>query len=354
LNTIIAVTTGEEEYTDSNSNGSYDVGEPFVDLSSPFIDRNDDGVFQSNEWFGTYFDANGQWDGSTQIWVPTWMTFTGHLPEPTVALASCPGPTEFLPAFICPDGVSIPKQGFADLFWFVSDANLNPLNETLDVTATLIGKIKITASSPVLPFSPLDHKGVDIEWVEYGDATHTTSCPVGQEICYRGPMIYGYAIGSSGVVTLQNIAPDADAQSPATLDIKATYKESPQGTVDTLTSHLIANINLLDPVRLRFSWAFNNGGSTTLDCAAVDVDDVDVTLTSSGVPVIERTDSCTDLEDELIQHNTGSFGLTLEGKCSDGFTIGYTFSTTLNAASYGINDFGQFVLQPVGTGCPLL
>ncbi len=43
--TILAYATGEESFIDSNGNGLYDVGEPFVDLAEAFIDKNEDGVF---------------------------------------------------------------------------------------------------------------------------------------------------------------------------------------------------------------------------------------------------------------------------------------------------------------------
>ena len=41
----MAYATGEESFIDSNGNGLFDVGEPFVDLPEAFIDKNEDGVF---------------------------------------------------------------------------------------------------------------------------------------------------------------------------------------------------------------------------------------------------------------------------------------------------------------------
>ncbi len=43
--TILAFAQGEESFTDSNSNGLYDEGEPFIDLPEAFLDVNEDGVF---------------------------------------------------------------------------------------------------------------------------------------------------------------------------------------------------------------------------------------------------------------------------------------------------------------------
>jgi len=43
--TILAYAQGEESFVDTNANGLYDAGEPFVDLSEAFLDHNEDGVF---------------------------------------------------------------------------------------------------------------------------------------------------------------------------------------------------------------------------------------------------------------------------------------------------------------------
>jgi protocatechuate 3,4-dioxygenase beta subunit/5-hydroxyisourate hydrolase-like protein (transthyretin family) len=43
--TILAFAQGEESFIDSNGNGLYDFGEPFVDLTEAFVDNNEDNVF---------------------------------------------------------------------------------------------------------------------------------------------------------------------------------------------------------------------------------------------------------------------------------------------------------------------
>ncbi|MBM7115125.1 hypothetical protein [Archangium primigenium] len=62
LVSMIAITSGEEAYDDLNNNGVYDQGEPFVDLTEPFVDNNDNGTWDAGE---RYVDANGngKWDG---------------------------------------------------------------------------------------------------------------------------------------------------------------------------------------------------------------------------------------------------------------------------------------------------
>jgi hypothetical protein len=43
--TVVAYVLGEEDFTDSNGNGLYDQGEPFLNLPEAFIDFNEDGVY---------------------------------------------------------------------------------------------------------------------------------------------------------------------------------------------------------------------------------------------------------------------------------------------------------------------
>lgn len=90
LVTVIAVTTGEEQWTDANGNGVWDPGEDFVDLPEPFVDANDNGQFDADDprekalfndvnhnsrWDG----PNGKWDGSTQIWKSAKFLWTGDI-----------------------------------------------------------------------------------------------------------------------------------------------------------------------------------------------------------------------------------------------------------------------------------
>ncbi len=87
LVTIMAFVPGEEEFTDANGNGVYDVGEPFVDLPEPFVDGDDDGVRGAAEPFldfdlpgnepGRHDGPNGRWDGRTIIWTETRQVWTG-------------------------------------------------------------------------------------------------------------------------------------------------------------------------------------------------------------------------------------------------------------------------------------
>ena len=103
LVTIIAMTQGEEGFIDANHNGVLDVNEVFFDLGDPFIDANDDGlynqIYPGGPWevrfcgdtsnCAAYRGPNGVWDALTTIWVPTWVVFTG-VPVPHTNAAGKP------------------------------------------------------------------------------------------------------------------------------------------------------------------------------------------------------------------------------------------------------------------------
>jgi hypothetical protein len=84
--TILAVTTGQEAFTDTNGNARFDVGEPFVDQPNEvFLDANEDGAWQPGEFFidnnnnGVYDAApNGVWDDQILISTTGDLVFSGH------------------------------------------------------------------------------------------------------------------------------------------------------------------------------------------------------------------------------------------------------------------------------------
>ncbi|MCC6333218.1 MAG: hypothetical protein IT380_04410 [Myxococcales bacterium] len=83
LVTMIAVTSGEEGFTDSNNNGRYDQGEDIDDLTEPFVDSNDNGTWDPEERFididgDLIWDGkNDRWDANTLIWVEEKLLWTG-------------------------------------------------------------------------------------------------------------------------------------------------------------------------------------------------------------------------------------------------------------------------------------
>ena len=59
--TILATAIGEESFTDTNGNGYWDPGEPFVNLGEPYRDDNENGAYDSGEYF-LDFNQNGMRD----------------------------------------------------------------------------------------------------------------------------------------------------------------------------------------------------------------------------------------------------------------------------------------------------
>lgn len=81
---MIAITSGEESYIDSNNNGVFDDGvETFIDTTEPFVDSNDSGTWEPGELYvDTNGDAawtgkNGTHDRSTLIWAQNRILWTG-------------------------------------------------------------------------------------------------------------------------------------------------------------------------------------------------------------------------------------------------------------------------------------
>jgi hypothetical protein len=109
LVTIIAYTRGEEWFDDTNSNGSRDSGEQFIDQGEPFVDSNDNGIRDTGETYideapadGQWNGPNGQWDNNTSIWTETRMLYTGRP-------SSLAGRVYITPAQFsgsCPNGVA--------------------------------------------------------------------------------------------------------------------------------------------------------------------------------------------------------------------------------------------------------
>lgn len=82
LVTFIVHTKGEEGFWDRNNNGEYDAGEEFIDLGEPFVDANDNNLYDPDEEFvdtndnGVYDEANGEWDADTTLWAEGRVLYT--------------------------------------------------------------------------------------------------------------------------------------------------------------------------------------------------------------------------------------------------------------------------------------
>ncbi len=68
--TIIAFTSGAEEFTDTNGNSVFDDADVFdvsMDLDEPFVDENENGIYDSGEFFHD-FNSNGMIDLGDGMW----------------------------------------------------------------------------------------------------------------------------------------------------------------------------------------------------------------------------------------------------------------------------------------------
>jgi hypothetical protein len=130
---VIAVTRGEECFVDKNGNGLFDGasvdGFPAgCDIPEPFIDQDDDGVFDAaNEQYidgnnNGFFDGpNGIWDENRMIWQPLWIAFSG---SPSIT--------------VTPNFVSVANGSSQEFDLCIADENSNtPMaGSTVEVTAT--------------------------------------------------------------------------------------------------------------------------------------------------------------------------------------------------------------------------
>jgi len=155
LVTIIAMADGEEAFVDANHNGVLDNNEVFYDLGDPFIDANDDGlydqVYAGGPWevrfcsdtsgtnCSTYNGPNGRWDADTTIWVPTWVVFSDNA-SPHNAPAGIAEPA--IP--YVPSCVASTASSFADIFVF--DEFLNSPAPGTDYTEVSVDQGTVTAA----------------------------------------------------------------------------------------------------------------------------------------------------------------------------------------------------------------
>ncbi len=243
LLTIMAYTTGEEEFDDRNANGLYDPGEPFVDISEPLLDKDDDGLFGPGDSFidandnGQFDGPNGQWDGNTLIWTHTWMVWTGG-PEGGVGYGSCGANPQG--TYMCPNlAYTYPDLGWG-FYWVcptmgrvfnfgVSDANLNPVNRSLRLSATVGQRLTLQSTSPAMPYSAPDSLGTYISYTKHvaPDAA-SPECTPNDLVCYQMLSVGWHAslqLTGQIVVAGPSVSQPEPVVTNVLLDID--YRESP-------------------------------------------------------------------------------------------------------------------------------
>jgi len=128
---MLVWTEGEEAYTDSNGNGVYDEGEPHEGIGEPFIDANDNEIFDSSELYfdldnnGAYTSADNGWDADTFVWTSQNVRWSGRTAAPTISPAS----------------VEIAAGDTQEFTITVADVNGNPLpaGSKLSVSGCFVG-----------------------------------------------------------------------------------------------------------------------------------------------------------------------------------------------------------------------
>lgn len=181
---IVAWTTGEETFFDTNSNGVYDSGESFTDLGEPYLDQDKDGIWSVGDLFfdwpltvpllsgctttcgaGQYDGGNGEWDSSIPIWKEIYIVLSG---SPDISATS--GDTadyaagkrtsriECVSGSYCnavvpaPLGVladiTIPKGKSQTFDVYVSDINMNTLVSGTSINISLATGSKGTLVTP--------------------------------------------------------------------------------------------------------------------------------------------------------------------------------------------------------------
>jgi hypothetical protein len=151
LVTILAVVRGQEAFVDANSNGVYDSGEQFLDEGEPFLDVDDDGVFDpqydppaccDSNGNGRVDGMNGKWDQDVWIGRMVHILWTGELD------AVDTGRT-----FIAPNPQDITAQAQQTFTLRLTDLNFNPLASNAPGD-----KISFSLLNTKVRFEPADWK----------------------------------------------------------------------------------------------------------------------------------------------------------------------------------------------------
>ncbi|MBI5509100.1 MAG: hypothetical protein HY903_10125 [Deltaproteobacteria bacterium] len=161
LVTILAVVKGEEGYVDANHNGVYDSGEEILDEGEPFLDYDDDGVFDADfdpppccdaNGNGRVDGMNGRHDSDVFIGRMAHILWTGEV--------DYSASKTFLSA--TPRDIDAEAQTVAVLR--LADANFNPL-ASLSTSDRIDFSLATTPSSGKARFEPAawDTNGVDVE-----------------------------------------------------------------------------------------------------------------------------------------------------------------------------------------------
>lgn len=216
---IIAWTRGEEWFNDLDGNGIQNGNEPFVDQGEPFVDTNDNDVFDGNDRYynvendGVYTPPNGVWDRDAFVWTKTYVLYTDRS-----ALSS-----------FTPSGpFNLAKETNLVFNVFMPDQNLNRLE--VGSTVDFVRLATKGAVSPMFVNVGLDGFGFDFEPRYLTNVAGTAACPTATDrICVYKTRFGQWSAGYLGTLTLFG-APLAD-MNPAQNEIINVRTTTRGGTV---------------------------------------------------------------------------------------------------------------------------
>jgi hypothetical protein len=232
LVTIIAMTQGEEAFIDSNHNGILDNNEVFIDQGDPFIDANDDGIYNTvrpgGPWEvrfcgsttgGTcpaYQGPNGKWDAQTTIWKPTWVVFSGSGKASDVPTGGGAPASDFV--FPCADFANSALDGlhapniFANVF--VYDSWLNTPSAH---TQYLVYDVQTGPGHPIPPIGLFDEAeswgsmgqlGLDFQYIPVSAGAPPIACNFANgPACVDKLLFQSWDTGFRGQLPFRNILP---------------------------------------------------------------------------------------------------------------------------------------------------
>ncbi|MBS2026785.1 MAG: Ig-like domain-containing protein [Deltaproteobacteria bacterium] len=261
LVTIIAITQGEEAFNDSNGNNIFEpqLGETFVDMGDPFIDANDDNLYDAVSTGGapeqrfcgsqnvpggldggacpgaSYSYGNGVWDQNGTIWTSTHLVFTG------LATASNTDPFGVTDLANC-----IPYGGGSETIGiYAYDQWLNLPASGTTYIAGLLGSPSNVAIQPAL-ISNQDSLGTIGLGYKQVAASDGGSCNTSNgSACVVNTYFTGFSRDSVGTLTFtnSNSAPDGGgtcAQNAQALNAQVTATTPNSGTGAALTTNFQA------------------------------------------------------------------------------------------------------------------
>ena len=209
LVTIIAITQGEEAFSDANNNNQYDPGEQFFDMGDPFIDANDDNQFDTVSPGGAsetrycstqnptqcgpgYSYGNGTWDATATIWTSTHVVFSG-----AAALTN----KDTLGAVNTTNVPHNNGQGTIAVYGYDDYDNLPAPGTTF--TATLLGTTPGLTMTPTLSSPILDALGtINLTYVNVAESDGGACIASNGTACLVNTAITGFDHGAIGTLTL--------------------------------------------------------------------------------------------------------------------------------------------------------